>query len=69
MQVKLPKALLKGAGLKAGAVAQLEVPSTAGTTVSAKSRRSDIDDSIARITPEELCLETDWGPPVGKEVW
>jgi antitoxin MazE len=28
-----------------------------------------LDELVARITPENLHGETDWGPPVGRESW
>ena len=28
-----------------------------------------LDELLARVTPENIHPETDWGPPVGKEFW
>ncbi|MEO7634910.1 MAG: AbrB/MazE/SpoVT family DNA-binding domain-containing protein [Sphingomicrobium sp.] len=28
-----------------------------------------LEELLARITPENRHPETDWGPPVGKEIW
>tara|TARA_R110002072_G_scaffold297959_1_gene471315 strand:- start:26286 stop:26432 length:147 start_codon:yes stop_codon:yes gene_type:complete len=29
----------------------------------------ELDELLAKIAPENRHKETDWGPPVGKEVW
>jgi len=28
-----------------------------------------LEELVAQITPENRYEETDWGPPVGKEIW
>lgn len=28
-----------------------------------------LEELLARITPDNIHPETDWGPPVGKEIW
>jgi antitoxin MazE len=33
------------------------------------STEPPIEELIAAIEPENVHPETDWGPPVGKEVW
>lgn len=34
-----------------------------------RRRRPTLDELVDAITPENRHPETDWGPPVGKEVW
>ena len=34
-----------------------------------RARHPTLDELLAGVTPENIHPETDWGPPVGKEVW
>lgn len=33
------------------------------------ARHPTLEELLAGVTPENIHPETDWGPPVGKEIW
>ena len=68
MAVRLPKVVLRDAGLKEGDV--LEFGAKNGAIVAKPVKKKvALRDLLARVTPENLHEEIDWGKPRGKEVW
>jgi antitoxin MazE len=67
--VRLPKAMLEAAQLRAGDTVELEAPETGGILVRAQKRWPSIEERIESITPETLHPETDTRPAVGNEFW
>ena len=67
--VRLPKAMLASARLEAGDLVELEVPAAGSILVRRKRGGPVIEDLIAKITPENVHPETEWGPQRGNEVW
>lgn len=67
--VRIPAATLAAAGLKADDA--VDVREENGRIVIEKARSDEVtlESLLARITPENIHAETDWGPPVGKEIW
>ena len=67
--VRIPAATLAAAGLKADDA--VDVREENGRIVIEKARSDEVtlESLLARITPENIHPETDWGPPVGKEIW
>jgi antitoxin MazE len=67
--VRIPAAALDAAGLKPDD--PVNVREENGRIVIEPVRKStpDIEALIAAITPENRHEETDWGEPVGKEIW
>jgi antitoxin MazE len=66
LALRIPRHVAERAGLYEGA--EVDVQSQEGKVVINRPK-IDIDDMIAKITPETLHEEVDWGPPVGKEIW
>ena len=66
--VRLPAQAVLDLDLHEGS--RLEVTADHGRLVLTPSEaHPTLDELISRITPENRYDETDWGPPVGKEVW
>ena len=66
--VRIPKAYAKEVGLSQGATVEMKV--SGRNLVLAPARREySLEELIARITPKNRHMETDWGGPVGNESW
>jgi antitoxin MazE len=66
--VRLPKVVLEKAEMRDGD--QLEIHAEKGRIALEPARpKLTLRDLVARITPENLHDEQDWGKPVGREVW
>ncbi len=65
--VRIPAAIMEAANLRLDDA--VEVREEAGRIVIDPVRRNeyDLDDLVARITPENVHAGVDFGPPVGKE--
>ncbi len=68
MAVRLPKVVLKEAGLEEGDT--LIFGAKQGTIVAKPvKKKASLQDLLAKITPENVHEEIDWGPARGKEAW
>ncbi|MBI1918162.1 MAG: AbrB/MazE/SpoVT family DNA-binding domain-containing protein [Planctomycetes bacterium] len=68
LAVRIPGPYAKDLDLKEGM--DLEVSLVEGGLLLRPRRTSyTLEELLARITPENLHGETDWGPPVGRESW
>ena len=69
--VRIPGTLAKELGLHDGS--ELDLQQVSGTLILRPVVRNEIEYSLeemlARVTPESLHGETDWGAPAGKEEW
>lgn len=66
--LRLPSAVVKAGHLVAGSQVQIHI--TAHGPMAAKSdSQAGIETLCAAITPENVHLQTEWGTPVGREVW
>ena len=66
--VRLPKVVLEKAEIREGD--QLEIRVEKGRIALEPARpKLTLRDLVARITPENLHGEQEWGKPVGREVW
>jgi antitoxin MazE len=66
--VRIPKACAKELGLVEGTTVDVKV--SGGKLVLAPARRDyNLEELVAGITPKNRHTETDWGTPVGKEIW
>jgi antitoxin MazE len=52
-----------------GDAAEVDVEVCSGRIVISTERERSLKEMILQITPENRHDETDWGPPVGKEIW
>lgn len=64
----LPAALAKEARLSSGTKVEIDLADES-LVVRKAANQSRIEALCAEITPENLHSESDWGTPLGKEVW
>ena len=69
LAVRIPKPLADEAKLREGDDLTLEVESQGAVAIKAVERPKTLEELIAKITPENLHKEQDWGRPVGAEIW
>jgi antitoxin MazE len=68
LAVRIPSPLVAEASLMAGNSFDVEF-SEGCLRLIPVSENPSLDDLLAQITPENCHQESDWGTPVGKEVW
>jgi antitoxin MazE len=69
LAVRIPNTYARDLDLREGV--DLDIAVVAGGILLRPSRppRYTLDELVARITPENVHGETDWGEPVGREAW
>jgi antitoxin MazE len=69
LAVRIPAPLSTALGLKEDDA--VEMREEDGRLVIEKKAHSHptLDELLAKVTPENIHPETDWGPPVGREFW
>ena len=65
--VRIPASLMAAASLQIDQA--VEIREERGHIVIEPAKRPTLAELVAKITPENRHDETDWGRPVGKEVW
>lgn len=66
LAVQIPDSLVKELGLVEGSVVEV---SAASDATHPRRPRFELAELLNRIQPENRHDETNWGPPVGKEIW
>ncbi len=69
LALRIPKAIADSAGLRKGDPVSLRVSEEGGIVVSPGRRRYRLAALVSRITAKNRPEETDWGKPVGREMW
>lgn len=69
LAVRIPKPVAAAAKLRSGDQLELAVDGDGVLTIRKPTKEPTLEDLVRAITPENLHGETDWGPPVGKELW
>lgn len=71
LAVRLPKELAEELGLSEGVELDAEVEKGTLRAVPRRKRsgRRTLSELVKGMTPENRHEATDWGPPVGKEIW
>ena len=68
LALRLPKAAVKALGVAEGSEVDIEVAK--GRLVARPARApANLNELVRRITPKNRHDATEWGPPVGREVW
>jgi antitoxin MazE len=68
MAVRLPKVVLRDAGLQEGDT--LEFGTRNGAIVAKPvKKKPTLKELLTRVTPENVHEEIDWGKPRGREAW
>ena len=67
LAIRIPKSVAADAGLREGD--PVDVAAIKGRVIVKRARKvPTLHELVAKITPENIHKETDWGPPVGKEI-
>ncbi len=69
LAVRLPKAAAHQLRLKVGSLVRVTPKKGKITIAPVQKKVLTLKELVRGITPENRHEETDWGPPVGKEVW
>jgi antitoxin MazE len=67
--LRVPKRILENAQLTEGEEIELTVTKPGVISLRAAKKKLTLEALLAGVTEENLHRETDWGRPVGKEVW
>lgn len=67
--VRIPKAFAEEAGVSEGTAVDISVASGDIIIRPLRRRHLDLDDLLAKVTPENIHAEIDTGAPVGREAW
>lgn len=67
--VRIPAAMLESVGLKPDDPVDVREEGGRIVIAPAARKKANLDELLARITPESLHEEIDFGPPQGKEIW
>ena len=68
LALRIPKAFVEELGLQPNGAVELSLVD-GQLMVVPESYTQTLEDLVARITPENIHDETDWGPAVGDEAW
>jgi antitoxin MazE len=68
LAVRIPKAVARETGLTQGATVQMTT-ANGGLLIIPAERRYGLKELVSGITRQNRHAETDWGGPVGQEVW
>lgn len=69
LAVRIPRTILREAGMEEGDYLSLDVAGDGSIVLRSTKPKYSLDELVMGITPGNCHRETDWGPPVGKEVW
>jgi antitoxin MazE len=69
LAVRIPKPVAMAAKLKTGDDLELDVEGPGRVRIRKPKRKPTLEELVSRITPENRHSETEWGEPVGKELW
>ena len=69
LAVRIPKAFAVEVGLERDREVELSVLGGRLVVEPRATRSYTLEQLLAGVRPPNLHRETDWGPPVGKEVW
>ena len=66
--IRIPQSVASGVGLSENSVVDLQVQQ-GQIIIRPRHKRYDLDELLAQVRPDNIHCETEWGSPVGKEVW
>ena len=69
MALRIPKAFAQQTSIKRGSSVALTVENGRMVMKPLRRRKYTLHELVSKITPQNRHPETDWGKPVGKEVW
>ena len=68
LAIRIPKAMAEAVSLAEGQDVELDVEGN-HLLIKPVGKKYSLDELLASVTPDNIHQETDWGSPVGKEVW
>jgi antitoxin MazE len=69
LAVRLPRQIVETARLQEGDPLSLSVGKDGAVVMRPARRKYRLEELVSRITPRNRHDETDWGGPVGEEIW
>lgn len=69
LALRIPKSLAEDAQLEEGDPVNVSVAGDGSLVVRTSRRRYNLKRLVSRITAKNRHEETDWGKPVGREIW
>lgn len=69
LAIRIPQAVVADLGLSIDSSVQITSSDKVMTLKPESAKKVNLVTLLAKITPENLPKEADWGEPVGKEVW
>lgn len=66
LAVRIPKAIAEQWGVREGSAVELV---SRGEQVVMRKKKYDLTEMLAKVSPENLHSEVDFGPPAGREEW
>lgn len=69
LALRIPKSVAEEAGLDEDGPVEIRVESSTIVVERVVDDDPTLEELVAGITPENRHEATDWGPPVGREVW
>ena len=69
LALRIPKAFAQQANVKKGSRIKLTVEKNRLVMEPVEKRKITLKELLAGVTPENIHPETDWGKPMGKEIW
>ena len=69
LALRIPKAFAQQARVKKGSRVRLTVEKNRLVIEPVEKNKITLKSLLAGVTPENIHPETDWGRPMGKEIW
>ena len=69
LALRIPKSFAQQTSIKKGSSVSLTVKDGRMVMQPLKRRKYTLQELVSKITPQNRHPETDWGKPMGKEVW
>jgi antitoxin MazE len=69
LAVRIPSSVALDLGLSENSSVQINSDGHTAVIKPRKTKKVSLDTLVSRITTENRHNETDWGKPVGKEIW
>jgi antitoxin MazE len=69
LALRIPKAFAKQTNVKKGSRVRLVVEKGRMVVTPVTAQRITLKSLLAKVTPGNIHPETDWGRPMGKEIW
>jgi antitoxin MazE len=69
LALRIPKAFAQQTKVKKGSRVLLTIDKNRMVVEPVEKTKITLESLLAKVTPENIHPETDWGKPMGKEIW